>query len=136
MRNKIALTRALRGLVDLVEAEASQNAQFAAKLDDLLESMVGKKDSPSKKLKVDASSGLPDVHAELALRGDAEFRLWLQDLPLPILRQIIRKHDLDSGGRTAKWKEAEKLAAYVADRLKARAERGSSFMRSGGEGAD
>ena len=51
------------------------------------------------------------------------------DQSVPVLRAIIRKHDLDSTRRTARWKDAEKLGDYIAGRLQGRLERGSSFMR-------
>jgi hypothetical protein len=55
----------------------------------------------------------------------------LRDLPVPVLRAIIRKHELDSARRTTKWKDAEKLAAHITERLQGRLKRGSSFMRGG-----
>ena len=40
----------------------------------------------------------------------------------------IRAQDLDSTRRTVKWKDAEKLAGFVADGLRARLSRGSAFI--------
>jgi hypothetical protein len=39
---------------------------------------------------------VPDIYAEQETRGEDEFRLWLRDQTVPVLRAIIRKHDLDS----------------------------------------
>ncbi|PXF60168.1 MAG: hypothetical protein C4B58_01365 [Deltaproteobacteria bacterium] len=57
-----------------------------------------------------------------------DFRLWLRDQPIPVLRAIIRTEDFDATRRTAKWKEAEKLAEFIADRLRDRKARGSAFI--------
>jgi hypothetical protein len=79
--------------------------------------------------KTKSEPDVPDIYAERDIRSEDEFRLWLRDQSVPVLRAIIRKHDLDSARRTARWRDAEKLAAYIADRLQGRLERGSSFMR-------
>ena len=41
------------------------------------------------------------------------------------------RHDLDPTRRTAKWREAEKLADFIADGLRARLARGSGFIGRG-----
>ena len=48
--------------------------------------------------------------------------------PIPTIRAVIRTQDLDPTRRTVKWKEAEKLAGFVADGLRARLSRGSAFI--------
>jgi hypothetical protein len=72
---------------------------------------------------------LPDIHAEWNARGDANFRLWLRDQPMPVLRAVIRAQDFDPTRRTAKWKEVQKLADFIADNLRARLSRGAAFIR-------
>jgi surfactin synthase thioesterase subunit len=69
-----------------------------------------------------------DLHGELQARGEQEFRHWLREQPADALRASIRAHDLDPSRRTAKWKEAEKLADFIADALQARLARGSAFL--------
>jgi hypothetical protein len=129
MRNKSALIRLFRGLLELVADEAERNEEFAARLDGLLTPIPAKTRSKGTRSKVKLESDVPDIYAERELRGDDEFRLWLRDQSIPVLRGIIRKHDLDSTRRTARWKDAEKLGDYIAGRLQGRLERGSSFMR-------
>ena len=130
MRRKSALTRLLRGLSELVAQEADRNPEFAAKLNELLESVPGKSSGRGRSRRGAKSQlDVPDVYHELELRGNEEFQFWLRDLPLPMLRVIIRKHDFDNARRTAKWKDTEKLGAYIAERLQGRLERGSHFMR-------
>ncbi len=129
MRNKSSLARLLRGLVDLLAEEAERNPKFAARLDELLGSVAGKTNEKSGRRKAKAEPALPDIYKERELRAGDEFQLWLRDLPVPVLRAIIRKHDLDGARRTVRWKDAEKLGAYIADRLQGRMERGSGFVR-------
>jgi hypothetical protein len=130
MRNEKALIGLLRGMVELLAEEARRNPEFAARLDDLLSVLPPPPARASKTEKADAKL-LPDVHAELAARGEAEFQHWLVSQPVQVLRGLIRAHDLDSPRRTIKWKDAEKLAAFIADGLRARLSRGSSFIGRG-----
>lgn len=130
MRNEKALIGLLRGMVDLLADEAGRNPDFAARLDALL-SVLPARTAPSKKDAKPHAEELPDIHAEMAARGEAEFQLWLNGQPVQLLRALIRTHDLDSTRRTIKWKEAEKLATFIAEGMKARAARGSSFIGRG-----
>jgi hypothetical protein len=130
MRNEKALIGLLRGMVDLLADEAGRNPDFAARLDALL-SVLPARTAPSKKNAKAEAEALPDVHAELAARSEAEFQLWLNGQPVNLLRALIRTHDLDSTRRTVKWKDAEKLAAFIAEGLRARLARGSSFIGRG-----
>lgn len=130
MRNEKALIGLLRGLIDLLAEEAGRNAEFAARLDVLL-SVLPTRATPSRKTVKLETETLPDVHAELVARGEAEFQLWLNGQPVQVLRALIRTHDLDSTRRTVKWKEAEKLAAFIAEAMRSRLSRGSSFIRRG-----
>jgi hypothetical protein len=127
MRDKKVLITVLRRLADLLADEAVQNPGFAARLDDVLGG-PRKKGVAHVSGRAVSSANLPDLHVEWSHRGDADFRLWLRDQPVAIIRALIRNQDLDPMRRTAKWKEAEKLAAFVADGLKARLARGSSFL--------
>lgn len=127
MRNEKALIKLLRGLVDLLADEAARNPDFAARLDDVLTGLPTESAKPAKQ-RATPPAELPDIHAEWSQRGETDFRLWLQDHPIPVLRALIRTHDFDPTRRTSKWKETEKLADFIADGLKARLARGSSFL--------
>lgn len=133
MRNEKALIKLLRSLVDLLGQEAARNPDFADRLDAVLHGlpMDRPKLAPSKDV---SAVDLPDIHGELATRGETDFRLWLRDLPLATLRAIIRAQDFDSTRRTVKWKEPEKLADFITENLRARMAKGSSFIGRG-EGA-
>jgi len=131
MRKQKTLVNLLHGLADLLREEAARNPEFATRLEDLRVSSPEGKAPSGRSRTPKAPKHLPDIYAEWNTRGEAEFRLWLRDQPVEVLRAVIRKHDLDAADRTRKWKDAEKLSAYVADQLQARLARGSSFLRSG-----
>lgn len=128
MRNEKALIDLLRGLVGLLAEESARNPEFASKLDNLLSELPSKRGASRKIAATPLPEILPDIHAEWLARDEIGFRLWLRDQPIPVLRAIIRAEDLDSTRRTAKWKEAEKLATFISDSLRARQSRGSAFI--------
>jgi hypothetical protein len=128
MRKEKALIVLLRGLVDLLADESGRNPEFASKLETLLSELPERKAVPKKPAATPSLEHLPDIHAELNTRDEADFRLWLRDQPVPVLRAVIRAEDLDATRRTTKWKEAEKLAEFIADSLRARQSRGSAFI--------
>jgi hypothetical protein len=129
MRKERALIGLLRGLVDLLVEESARNPEFAGRVETLLSDLPDGKGRPTKPDKAPSPEHLPDIYAEWDARGETEFRLWLRDQPIPILRAIVRSQDLDSARRTIKWKEPEKLAEFIADALSARLSRGSAFIR-------
>jgi len=128
MRKEKELIKILRGLVKLIADESAQNQEFADKLGNLLSGLPEKKTRPKKTKPKLSQEKLPDIHAELNARGDTEFRLWLRDQAVPVLRTLIRAEDFDATRRTTKWKEPEKLADYIADKLRERQARGSAFL--------
>jgi hypothetical protein len=130
MRNEKALVRLLRGIADLLAKEAESNPDFAARLDHLLAGLPPEGGKPTKPRSTPPRE-LPDLHAEWNQRGEEDFRIWLRDQPVAILRALIRTHGFDPPRRTVKWKESQKLADFVTDGLKARLARGSSFLGRG-----
>lgn len=133
MRKEKTLTAVLKRLADLLAREASRNPEFAAELEHLLHTNGDSRSvRPERALRAHAGA-LPDVHEEWSARGETGFRLWLRDQSLPIIRAIIRAEDLDATRKTVKWKDAEKLADFATDGLRARLSRGSAFIRSTAE---
>lgn len=128
MRKEKALIGLLRGLVGLIAEESARSPAFATKLDTLLSELPVRKAAPKRSAATPSPELLPDIHAEWSARGETDFRLWLRDQPIPVLRAVIRAEDLDATHRTTKWKEAEKLAEFIADSLRARQSRGSAFI--------
>jgi hypothetical protein len=129
MRKEKALINLLRGLVELLAEESVSNPEFAAKVDRLLTGLPEKKAIPKKSAATQRTSEpLPDIHEEWNMRGETDFRLWLSEQPILMLRAIIRYHGLDPPRRTVKWKEAEKLSAFITDGLRARMAKGAAFI--------
>ena len=131
MRKEKALIGLLRGLVDLLAEESARNPEFATRVENLLSTLSERKVVPKRVATTPSLKFMPDIHAEWNARGEADFRLWLRDQPIHMLRALIRAQHLDSTRRTVKWKEAEKLADFITDNLRARLQRGSAFIGRG-----
>jgi hypothetical protein len=113
--------------VDLLAEESERNPEFASELDSVLSALPEQQPSKARS-RPRKTEPFPDVYAEWNTRGESEFRLWLRDQPIPMIRTVIRTHDLDPKRRTVKWKDPEKLADFAAEGLKARLSRGSAFI--------
>ncbi len=132
MRKEKALIGLLRGLVDVVAAESARNPEFAATLENLLADIPEAKKPAARRSAARSTMQLPDLHQELNSRGEADFRLWLREQPIPTLRALISKHDLDATRRTNKWREPEKLAEFIAEHMRSRLTRGAAFLGARG----
>lgn len=128
MRKEKALVVLLRDLADLLADEAARNPDFGTRIEQVIEAIPDRRRTTQRKANTKRRAAAPDVHAELSARGENGFRLWLSDQPIPTIRAVIRAQDLDPTRRTAKWKDARKLASFVADGLRARLSRGSAFI--------
>lgn len=129
MRKEKLIIQILRNLATLVADEAANNAQFAERLEGILAEIPSNK-KPDKPQKSVAVEELPDPFVEANARTPDEFELWLKDLDIPILKALIRKHDLDSSKKWQKWNESEKFAKLIAHQIQARMQRGAAFMRN------
>ncbi len=132
MRSQKALTTTLRRLARLLDEEAARNPEFAGRLSAVLSTGETTRPRSRKSASPPVSGPTPDLHAEFRTRGYVDFRLWLRQQPVTVVRAFVREHDLDPTRRTAKWKDPEKLGTFVADQLRSRLARGSSFLRTGG----
>jgi hypothetical protein len=128
MREEKALIRIFRKIAELFGEEAARNPEFAARVDSILSELPAKKKPAPKKAAVMSPTELPDVFLEWKSRGANDFTLWLRDQPLAVLRGVIKLHDLDASKRASKWKDAEKLAHFIAEQMRSRTSRGSSFL--------
>lgn len=133
MRKEKALMSLLQRFVEAVSNEAGKNPDFAARLDNLLVEIPGKKARSSKTKKKSIKKkilekDLPDIYIELKNRNEHDFYLWLRDQSISTLKALIRKHDLDAPHRTTKWKDTEKLSSFINEQIRARIARGSGFM--------
>ena len=128
MRNEKELIKLFKGLVDLIAEESIRNPEFSAKLDSILPDLLQKKNVSNKKLSKKEPLDIPDFHAELNTRNEVDFILWLRNQPITVLREIIRREDLDPARRSARWKDPQKLANFISENLRARKARGSAFI--------
>lgn len=127
MRKEKQLIEMLRRLVALLADESARNPDFAVKMESLL-SALPNKNKPTFQSKKSVKVVDLDVYAEWKNRDEQDFRLWIRDQSIPALRAVISREDIDPTRRTAKWKDSEKLADFIADALSARLSRGSAFM--------
>jgi len=127
MRKDKALIDLLRGLAELIAEEADRNTEFAGRVGALLAD-VPEKTQKVVKPKAAAPKIVPDVHAEWSARGEAGFVQWLSGQPVPVLRAIITREDLDSTRKSKSWRASERLAAFIAEGLAARRARGGGFL--------
>jgi len=128
MRNEKKLVSLIRKLAKVIGDEAARNPEFASELAELLPEPSSKKHSDERQKAKPVPEQLPDVHEIWSVRGEEEFRFWAKDLSVQTLRALIRNEDLDPTRKTSKWNDAEKLASYLADGIKARKGRGSAFL--------
>ncbi len=130
MRNEKIITKLLRNLADLLGEEAARNPAFRERLDDILSSLspVSPNTAKIRGMPAVPDQHLPDIYAERSNRSEGDFRIWLNDQPVPVLRSLIRSLDIDPTRRTSKWTESEKLSEFIADSLRARMSKGSSFL--------
>lgn len=121
--------------MEVVAEEADRNPAFAAKLDGILEDVpnAGSGQRP-KATKAALAVEVPDVFAEYQQKGEEEFRFWLRELPVVVLKSVIRANGFDPGKASRHWTEPDKFVGLIANQLKARLSRGSAFLRHGVEG--
>lgn len=134
MREEKLLVRILRDLAVLVGDEASRNPEFAGRLEAILRDVPARK-KKTRHERVVPDGQLPDVFSEIQAKPPEEFEQWLATLELPILKALVRKHDLDSSRRTQRWREPAKFAKLISEIIRARMKRGASFL-GGSSGPD
>ena len=123
MREEKLLVRILRDVAHLIADEASRNSEFAARLEVILQE-VPRASKRVKSANVISDDHLPDLFAEAQSRSPEEFEHWLAVLEIPVLKALVRKHDLAPVKRIQKWREPEKFAKLIADQIRARMQRG------------
>lgn len=131
------LTLLLKQLAEVVAEEADQNPAFAAKLDGILADVVAAGSGKRPKMtKAALAAEVPDVYAEYQQKGEDEFRLWLRELSVPVLKGIVKVNGFDPGKVTRKWTNPDKFVELIADQVKARLNRGSAFIARKGENGE
>lgn len=128
MRKEKILIKMLRDIADLLNDESARNPQFANQLGLIISEITKQDDTKRRPSKAKVNGQIPDIHSEWSTRGELEFRLWLRDQPIEILKSIIKQQGFDPTYKTQKWKEAEKLSDFITNGLLARLSKGSAFI--------
>jgi hypothetical protein len=124
------LTRALRALVELVEDEAARNPAFAQRLEAVVADLpAGASNKKTSKPKAPAGDiEIPDVLKAFQDKGETEFRFWLRDFDLMVLKAIVKANGFDPGKSSQRWSEPDKFIALISEQTSARLKRGASFL--------
>ncbi len=72
---------------------------------------------------------IPDVYAEYRQLAPEEFTRWASGLEIAVLKQIVKAHQFDPAGLSARWRKSEKFAELIHEQLVARSTRGEGFAR-------
>jgi hypothetical protein len=128
------LMRVFRELLVLIEREAGRNPEFARELERIVEGLPERNAERKRKARTPGVKGdLPDVFAEFQEKGETEFRFWLRECDLQVLKRIVKANGFDPGKASRNWTEPDKFIALIADQVAARLRRGTAFLRPRGE---
>jgi hypothetical protein len=128
------LSRVLRDLVTLLEEEASRNPAFAERLEEITTALPERFSKRPGRARLNEPANVPDVLAEFQTRGADEFRFWLRDFSLPVLKAIVKRNGFDPARATQRWTEPDKFVTLITEQVRARLKRGSAFITSKREG--
>lgn len=127
------ITKALRALAKVLEEEAGKNPEFDAKIEDILEGLIGNttnRENPSDQIPTQGavSDELPDVFEELERLGPEEFAFSLRAYDTRILKAIVSSNGFDPEKKSARWTEPDKFIALIKQQMEARLRRGAAFL--------
>ena len=129
MSNSKTLVGILRGLAQLVEEEAEKSPDFAARLDAVLAPVRSRSQLTIREGKVRPRiSNIPDVLTALEEKGEDEFKFWLRNYDISVLKSIIKANGFDVSRTSQKWKDPDKLQKLILEQASARLRRGSGFL--------
>ena len=132
----MSVRKALRDLAEAVADEASQNPQFARRLEEIFASA-----SPSRLSRVKSQSSAiatqgrarhrraPAVLDPVALvkEGEDVLRSRLTSLSLEQLRDIVAEHGMDPARLVMKWKTSARVIDKIVEVSTGRARKGEAF---------
>lgn len=132
MRSEKILVDLFKKFVSIVYEECNSNPEFAQKIDQVLIAIPMKKKDSSSKRKQDqtVAEAIPELYNDWYARDEVDFTMWLLEHPVPALHATIRSYELDTRKQATKWKDAKKLADFIVEKLRTKATRGSSFIRT------
>lgn len=121
----------LARLVQAVATEAARTQRFAHALAKALEEPPTPKDTPpdreSTRRSNRRSPGVIDPFAVFTEEGEIGLRERLATLSLEQLRDIVAEHGMDHDRLAMKWKDRQRVADRIVDRVAVRAAKGSAF---------
>lgn len=121
----------MRDVIKLIEEEAGRNPAFAERLAEITDGLPAKKDKSGTKPKVLAQlKPLPDIIAAYQEKGDQEFRFWLREFDIPVLKAIVKANGFDPAKNSKRWDESDKFIVLIAEQTAARLRRGFAFLPS------
>ena len=129
MRNEKSVILLIKRFIDLVSEECKANPDFALKVEQLLSNNSKPKTEKTKKKENRPNEPLPDLYIEWNMRGEDGFRIWARNQPTQILLSLIREHGFDPQYKTSKWKDSQKIADFLLEKLKSRLSRGGAFLK-------
>jgi hypothetical protein len=126
------LARQLARLTQAVAVEAARTQRFARALSRAIEEPAPAQASTPDRSALRKKSnrrnpGIKDPFAVFAERGEAGLREQLATMNIEQLRDIIAEHGMDRDRLAMKWKDAQRVADRIVDRVAARATKGSAF---------
>lgn len=124
-----ALARSLSRLVTVVANEATRSSRFAAALTRALTADVGVEPKSARRTGRRAA-GVIDPFAVYVEAGEEGLRGRLAALELEQLRDIVAEHGMDHDRLAMKWKDSSRVIDRIAERVVARAAKGSAFRSS------
>lgn len=134
MQSGTSLRRRLKAFIDIIEGEAAQNPDFAARLaaffGEASRHPVAKTRASPKRLR---TNNVPDVFAVLQEKGDEEFKFWLRTLDRVTLKAIVKQNGFDPARVSQRWSDSDKFVALVEEQTHARLRRGSAFLPPRGQ---
>ena len=120
------LTAVLKDLLALLDAEATHNPEFAAKLQDIMAALSTRSTRLPRPPKIAVS--IPDVFTALQEKGEVEFGFWVRTLDIPTLKAVIRTNGFDPAKASQRWTDPDKFVGLVIEQTVSRLKRGSSFL--------
>lgn len=125
--------RVFRELLVLIEREAGRNPEFARELERIVEELPEKNADRRRKVRTaGVKEDVPDVVAQYQEKGETEFRFWLRECDLQMLKRIVKANGFDPGKASRNWTEPDKFVALIAEQVAARLRRGAAFLQRRG----
>ncbi len=113
-------------MLALLDAEATHNPEFAAKLQDIMAVLPTRSTRLPRPPEIAVS--IPDVFAALQEKGEVEFGFWVRTLDVPTLKAVIRTNGFDPAKASQRWTDPDKFVGLVIEQTVSRMKRGSAFL--------